>query len=333
MMKPSFSIFVLFTLALSCAYAATPTPVPDFGDNPGNIKMYKYVPANMPTHAPLVISLHGCRQNAAIYSRAGWTELADEWKFYLVFPEQSLVNNAYRCWNWFAAGDSRRGQGEIASIIEMINKMKADYSIDGDRIYVEGLSAGGWMTANLLTAYPDLFAGGATNAGGPAFCAMTEKYFWDFWGWWYATSAQRNAERCMQGTDKSPAAWGDLARQKGHDQFDGRWPVISIWQGSADNTVNALNQQEIVDQWTDLHAIDTTPDHREMAGPGADIVHDEYHDDAGTVLVETWLIPGMAHGTPIAVDAGQACGEESDYILDAGICAVRRIGRYWGLDE
>ena len=327
-------IYSFLFILLSCiasAQAGPLIPVEDFGNNPGDIKMYKYVPAEIPANAPLVVSLHGCQQDAETYSHAGWIELANKWKFYLVFPEQSTTNNIYRCWNWFEADNTRRGHGEVESIIEMIEKMKASYSIDAGRIYIEGLSAGGWLVPELLASYPDIFAGGATNAGGPAFCAVVEKYYWDFFSWWYLYTGGLNASRCMTGIDKSPQAWGDRVRDDGYNGYNGKWPVISIWQGSADHTVNKINQQELVDQWTNLQGIDEVADRQEKLGPGENITHTEYQNNAGKVLVETWLIPGMSHGT--AIDPDHGCGEESEYILDEGICAVDHIAHFWGLDN
>ena len=178
-MKLILSILSILSLSLSFAYAESITLVQKFGSNPGGIKMYKYIPKKVPANAPLVVSLHGCLQDAETYSNVGWKELADKWKFHIIFAEQNTGNNPYRCWNWFQAEDIKRGRGETKSIIEMIKKMKADYSIDARRVYIEGLSAGGWMVPVILASYPDVFAGGATNAGGPAFCALTEKYFWD----------------------------------------------------------------------------------------------------------------------------------------------------------
>lgn len=330
-MKSFAVILIIITLAFSPIRAESLTPVEDFGDNPGNIRMYKYVPEEVPPDAPLVVSLHGCTQDAGIHSKNGWLDVADELKFYLVFPEQKVINNPYRCWNWFEAENTRRGEGEIYSIIEMIERMQADHSIDTDRIYVEGLSAGGWLVPILLAAYPDVFTGGATSGGGPAYCAMTEKYFWDVFNWWYSYYALQNAEECMEGTDKSPEDWGDLLRNNGYVNYDGPWPVISIWHGGDDDRVDEENQQELVDQWTNIHDIDLEPDKEEIDPPGSGIKHVEYHDSAGRVLVESWLIPDMGHGIPIAVE--QNCGEESKYILDAGICAVRRIAEFWNLNN
>src|SRR5256885_11286727 len=48
-----------------------------------------------------------------------------------------------------------RGQGEVASILQMVDYAIAHYGSDTHRVYVTGLSAGGAMTAALLAAYPD----------------------------------------------------------------------------------------------------------------------------------------------------------------------------------
>ncbi len=332
-MNATFLFLGLLLVIVPAAQAGPLTPVEDFGSNPGRIRMYKYLPPNMPHNAPLVVSLHGCLQDAALYSRVGWKALAEELKFYVVFPEQSVANNPYRCWNWFQRDDTRRGQGEVHSIVQMVEKMQADYSIDPQRIYVEGLSAGGWMVPVILAVYPDVFAGGATNAGGPAFCASIRKYFWDFFGWWYAYEGTVHATGCMHGKDYSPRRWGNLIRENGHARHRGPWPVLSIWQGSADGVVYQMNQQELVDQWTNVHGIDLRPDREEKIGPRNRVRHREYHDRDGRVLVETHLIERMAHGTPIAAGPNGNCGETGPYILNEGICAVRRIAAFWGLTE
>ena len=38
-----------------------------FGANPGNLRMFAYVPEHVPPRAPLVIALHGCTQTADEY--------------------------------------------------------------------------------------------------------------------------------------------------------------------------------------------------------------------------------------------------------------------------
>jgi len=322
-------LLLLIGLILNLAYANAES-VADFGSNPGNVNMHMYVPENMPANAPLVVSLHGCLQDAETYNKVGWKTLADTWKFYLIFPEQKRSNNLYKCWNWFQNENTQRDQGESKSIVEMIEKMTTDYAIDKSRIYVEGLSAGAYMVSALLASYPDVFAGGATSAGGPALCAQTEKYFWDVFSWWYLRQSYSDAKTCMQGIDKSPEEWGELVHKEGYEDFNGPWPIISIWHGAADEAVNKINQQELIDQWTYLHGIDQVADKEGKLGKKANVIHEEFHDNNGKLLIESYLIPEMSHG--IAVDVDANCGETDEYILDAGICAVRRIGLFWKLN-
>src|SRR5271163_418314 len=51
--------------------------VPGFGTNPGDLKMWMYVPQQIADRRPLVVVLHGCAQTAAGYDHgAGWSTLA-----------------------------------------------------------------------------------------------------------------------------------------------------------------------------------------------------------------------------------------------------------------
>jgi poly(3-hydroxybutyrate) depolymerase len=113
-------------------------------DNPGNLRGLFHVPAGLSGPAPLLVVLHGCTQNAGGYDQgAGWSRLADRHGFALLYPEQKRENNPNLCFNWYQRGDARRGGGEAASIAAMVAAMKARASIDSDRVFVTGLSAGG----------------------------------------------------------------------------------------------------------------------------------------------------------------------------------------------
>ncbi len=311
------SMIIPVLIVVSIARAGTFTEVIDFGGNPGNLKMYKYVPDNMPANAPLVVSLHGCSQTASAYSSNGWTDLADEWKFYLLFPEQQSSNNFGLCFNWFERADQRRGFGEAQSIVTMVEKMESDHSIDDKRIFIEGLSAGGYMTAIMLAAYPDVFIGGGINAGGPA----------------YSASDMAAAFNCMNpGCDKSPESWGNLVKTQGNSEHTGPWPRVSIWHGTNDPTVKIMNQRELMEQWSNVHGIDGVSD-KEGTVRGHN--HKEYHDPQGNVLVETYSITGMGHATPVDPGFSEAngCGRAGAYIEDKDICGVYYIARFWGLGQ
>jgi poly(hydroxyalkanoate) depolymerase family esterase len=293
------------------------TQVTSFGSNPGNLNMYKYVPAGVSANAPLVVALHGCTQTASAYQGAGWNALADVLKFYVVYPEQKSANNSSSCFNWFEPGDIARGQGEALSIKQMVDNMKATHSIDSGRVFVTGLSAGAAMTGVMAATYPDVFAGAAIMAGIPYKCA----------------TSMTAAFSCMSpGTDKTPAAWGDLVRGA-YSGYAGPWPKISIWHGTSDFTVAVMNSTEQMQQWTNVHGIDQTADVSETV---AGYPHKVYKDSAGNARVETYDLTSMGHGT--AVDpqfsfpgSTVGCGTAGAYILDVNICSTWYAATFFGL--
>ncbi|RFU87830.1 PHB depolymerase esterase [Streptomyces triticagri] len=294
--------------------AADLTEITGFGSNPGNLSMYAYVPDGLPADAPVVVALHGCTQNARdYYDHSGWPELADRHGFAVVLPQTSSANNLNSCFNWFKPGDTARDSGEALSIKQMVDKAVTEFGADADRIHVTGLSAGGGMTANLLAAYPDVFAGGAVNAGLPAYCANN-----------VAT-----AYTCMYSpADKSPTEWGDSVRAAAPEGTT-EWPRVAIWQGTADTTVRPANADELRDQWTDVWGLGQTPS-RTADLPGG-TTRSSYDDSAGRSAVEVYSISGMAHG--LAVDPGdgtEQCGTAGTYYLDT-ICSSHHTAAFWGL--
>jgi poly(hydroxyalkanoate) depolymerase family esterase len=307
---------VLVAVAMLASSAATAlTEVTGFGTNPGNLKMFKYVPPGLPANAPLVVALHGCAQSAAAYdAETGWQMLADRWHFALLLPQQQSANNATSCFNFFEPGDMQRGQGEALSIRQMVDRMRTDHAGDAARVYVTGLSAGGAMTAVMLATYPDVFAGGAIVAGLPYGCA----------------NGMTAAFSCMNpGSDLTPAQWGTKVRAA--SSWTGPWPVVSIWHGDADTTVRPVNATESAEQWTHVHGIDLVPD---VADTIAGYPHKVYKDASGRARVETVLVTGMGHGTPVDPGNGETqCGTAGAYILDANVCSSYWIARFWGLDD
>jgi poly(3-hydroxybutyrate) depolymerase len=146
---------LLFGPLASPASAATTVEVTNFGSNPGKLRMFKHIPDKLPTSAPLVVVMHGCTQNAVTYTDAsGWTQMSDQLHVALVMPQQQQANNSNLCFNWYDPTKTTRDQGEAMSIKQMIDKMKANYSIDASRVFVTGLSAGGAMTSVMLADYP-----------------------------------------------------------------------------------------------------------------------------------------------------------------------------------
>ena len=315
------------------AFAGTTVEVTGFGSNPGNLRMFRYVPDNLPASPALVVALHGCTQSATDYDdETGWSALADRWGFVLLLPQQELLNNPRLCFNWFngadpldfwwPANDQDRDEGDALSIKQMIDKAKAAHGVDPRRIYVTGLSAGGAMSAVMLATYPEVFAGGAIIAGVPYKCTRNS---------WEALSrcgVDLNGEGQIPIKNLSPTQWGNRVREATH--YTGPWPRVSIWHGSADKTANPNNAREAVEQWTNVHGIGRAPVKNKVKG----YRHEMYKDASGNVMVERYVITRMGHGTPI--DHGQRedqCGVVGKFTPDVKICSSYYIGKFWGLDK
>jgi len=302
-------VLFLLTAITPAANAASITEVTGFGTNPGNLKMFTYVPDGLATGRPLVVVLHGCTQDAAGYGTAsGWVSLADRYRFALLLPQQQSANNLNKCFNWFQSADTTRGQGEVASIAQMIAKMPAGPT------YATGLSAGGGMTSVLLATYPELLRGGGIVAGLPFGCAPS----------------LIDAFTCMNpGKNLTPQQWGDKVRQA--STYTGPRPPVTIWHGTADYTVATANQRELVEQWTNVHGTDATAD---VTDTVAGYPHAVYRTASGTTAVETYTITGMGHGQPVDPGSGaQQCGTATAYVLDVNVCAAWHLAHGWGLDS
>ncbi|MBQ1499146.1 MAG: PHB depolymerase family esterase [Sphingomonas sp.] len=297
------AIGALCLLAATPASAATLTEVTGFGSNPGNLQMFEYVPTGLAAGRPLVVYLHGCGTGVTqVDNETGWTMWAEQHQFALVFPQQKTSNNASRCFNWFNSADQTRGSGEALSIKQMVDWAVSHHALDVNRIYVTGVSAGGAMTVVMLAAYPDVFKAGQSRQGGPYKCA----------------TSLLQSSGCTNGTvNLTPQQWGDKVR--GAFGWSGPWPRLSIWHGSADTVASPNNLTELMEQWTNVHGHNLTPDVSDTVNG---YPHKVYKDVSGTAVVETYSITGAIHGEFVDPGTGPTqCGVASTYFLDYNMCA------------
>lgn len=285
------------------------TDLGPFGSNGGALEAKIHIPKGLMPRAPLVVVLHGCTQTAGAYDRgSGWSRLADDYGFAVLFPQQTRSNNANTCFNWFVPGDIRRDQGEALSICQMIETVISRYEIDQSRIFITGLSAGGAMANVMLATHPELFAGGAIIAGLPYSTATTVPEAFDR----------------MRGQGL-PATGGLQTLLRSASQHAGPWPTISVWQGTKDHTVVPANALALIEQWRSVHRVEHPPvteridSHQRIVWRGAD----------GREVLELYQLGGMGHGTPIDVPSGY--GKSGPYMLDVGISSTQYIARSWGL--
>jgi poly(hydroxyalkanoate) depolymerase family esterase len=289
--------------------------VTGFGANPGQLKMFSFVPDELQPKPALVVVLHGCGQTASGYDLgAGWSRLATRYGFALLMPEQQASNNPNGCFNWFNPNDTARDHGEACSIRQMIARMVGEVGIDPHRVFVTGLSAGGAMTSVMLATYPEVFAGGAIIAGLPFGVAT-------------------NVREALSGMFRSPShpagELGDLVRNASNHK--GRWPKLSVWHGSADRTVNPANANEIVKQWLDVHELPSAP---MSEGTVDGYPHRVWWNADGETTVESYTITNMAHGTPLGVaDNDERYGAQGAFLIEAGISSSFHIASFFGLTD
>lgn len=203
-------------------------------------RFWLYFPADYQAteHLPLLVMLHGCKQDAKTFAAGTLMNvLADKQRFLVLYPEQQRLANMYRCWNWFDPS-SHEGNGEAAIVAGMVRALVPKYHIDPTRIYVAGMSAGGAIASVLASCYADLFAACAVHSG-----LMFR-----------ATSSAALALNVMHhGSDIDPAVAAQSAFDlSGHKVAD--MPMMVI-HGDKDRTVDPLNADQIVAQFAALNRL------------------------------------------------------------------------------
>lgn len=171
---------------------------------------------------PLIVLLHGCKQDAADFAQGtAMNELAEQHQCLVLYAEQLSEANRMRCWNWFDTAHQTRDAGEPAMIAALTRSIVNSHHADPARVYIAGLSAGGAMAAVVAALYPEMFAAVGVHSGLPPGAAT---------GVMSALSAMRRGAR------KTDA-------DNGHDAF---MPTI-VFHGSADKTVHPDNGELVTD--------------------------------------------------------------------------------------
>ncbi len=122
---------------------------------------------------PVIIDLHGFTSDSDEQrSLSNFTDLAEENGIIMVWPEALVSGSSCvlpgvdgKYWNadWGAETD------DVLFIDQLIDQLNADYAIDPKRIYVTGISNGGFMTYSIACALSDRIAAVTSVAG-----AMTQ---------------------------------------------------------------------------------------------------------------------------------------------------------------
>jgi poly(hydroxyalkanoate) depolymerase family esterase len=255
---------------------------------------FVYTPVNyqLGTAVPLIVMLHGCTQTAVDFANSTrMNQLADQYKFIVVYPQQTSVYSQNLCWNWFKSSNQSRDQGEpavFAGIVQAVEQKTSQWTIDTSRVYVAGFSAGAAMAVILGATYPDLFAAIGVHSGVE---------------YQAATSSINSLKVMSQG--------GPDPQQQGQAAFDAMGtatrviPTI-VFQGTIDSIVNPINGNQVVQQWmqTDyLASSDTyTADFGNPSSSGSGQIPGGYsytvsrwNDGQGDEVQEYWRVEGLGH--------------------------------------
>jgi poly(hydroxyalkanoate) depolymerase family esterase len=259
-----------------------------FGTNPGNLKLMLFEPSGISQKAPLVIVLHGCTQvSKTCAEQTGWSKLAQKHKFYVLYPEQLILNNVENCFNWYREKDQIRGKGEPESIKQMIDYLKKNKNIDSTRIYIIGLSAGAAMSAIMMAVYPEVFDKGGVMGGGP---------------YKAAESVIKAGTSMLGAVSKSPEDWGNLIRKQ-NKNYKGSYPELAVFHGNLDPIVNINNANQIIKQWVNIHQTDYIED--EYYAQFNNNEHVEltiYKNKAKQDVVHYYKVSGVGHA--VVLDTG-----------------------------
>ena len=234
---------------------------------------------------PLVVLLHGCKQDALDFSKGtAMNVLAGKEQCLVLYPEQITTANQLMCWNWFEPGHQQEGTGEPGMITALTRQVLAsDFNgrrADVSRVYIAGLSAGGAMAAVVAGLHPELFTALGVHSGLPAGAASNVMT---------AFQAMR-----MGGQGKGKR------KSKGVSAF----PTI-VFHGDSDTTVHPSNGENITADAlaaalkaggplvkTQLSAY---PEGDQASRKDKPIDVTRYADESGTPLIEYWSINNGSH--------------------------------------
>jgi poly(hydroxyalkanoate) depolymerase family esterase len=280
-------------------------------------RAYKlYVPASYRAEpVPLVVMLHGCRQDSDDFA-AGTriNQLAEEQGFLVAYPAQSPRANGSKCWHWFEPRDQTRHGGEPSIIAGIVGEIGETYPIDERRVFVAGLSAGAAMAVILGETHPDVFAAVGAHSGLP----------------FGAAHDVASAFAAMHGG--SPASAGLRAPANGPS---GHVPAVSrglptiVFHGDRDATVALKNGSAIAEQALSKLAPDTGPlarDVQDHTAQGRRCTRTAHVDRDGLPWVEHWTVHGGGH----AWSGGSAAGSFAEPL---GPDASREMMRFFLLHE
>src|SRR3954465_7965978 len=242
--------------------------------------------------APLVVMVHGCQTTAEQHMKSTlYNRVAEREGFVVLYVDVDALGRAQpgpasNCWKFPYPPVYFRGNSDTAAIADMTRAIMAQRTIDPERVYLSGISAGGLMGAVEAAAYPELYAAVAiveSSAYGDGPCFTTGV------GIPVQASAQlaydqmgpraRIVPRFVTGSD------ADLA-------FPEPCADKALEQGLRTNNL------VLGDSQTSPIALKPAAVRQERKPGGLAYTVSDYRHPAGCLVGEKWIIHGMPHAWP-----------------------------------
>ncbi|MEJ8859383.1 PHB depolymerase family esterase [Variovorax robiniae] len=227
---------------------------------------------------PMVVMLHGAAQDPDDFA-AGTTmnDAAERHGFVVLYPGQSKLASAYRCWNWFEAAHQDRGHGEPARIAALTQHVARAHGVDRERIYVAGLSAGGAMASLLGELFPEIYAAVGVHSGLAAF----------------AGKDMSSGLAAMRGGVRPPSVPSEM-------------PTI-VFHGDRDTVVSPVNGMQVIEAAFGIDRRFSLEEH--VGADGRRVTRRKYfRRSSKAVCGEHWTLHGASH----AWSGGSAAGTFAD---------------------
>lgn len=289
--------------------------IKNFGDNPGNLKAFLFdpIPKGDTVDRPLLVLLHGCNQDATtILYESGWDKLAKEKGFYVLCPEQKLLNNTTRCFNWFLDSDNQKDKGELLSIKNMINYVFSYRKINPRQVYFHGLSAGAFMSVAYAANYPMDVRAAAISAGGP----------------YVGSVSLRDLGQKHHFTTEE---WRQKIQQI-NPEYHGPWPKLVILHGEKDKVVNIQYSYELSTQFSALQQIDYSSSLKDTVRYGKIELHREFYLKEKDTLISCIYMKDLGHVLPIDPGNGPLQGGKTGlFSVDKDWFSTRYVMQLLGL--
>lgn len=199
-MKTIISLIFLISISINCQPSADAAKkfIKDsftFGSTTINYRLL--IPQDKSEPLPLILTLHGSGERGNDNEKhillnhvaSVWADSINQEKYpCYIFSPQCPENRRWVNVNWKESSynaDTVSISDELSTVIMILRKIMDEYPVDKNRIYITGISMGGFGTWDILVRYPDIFAAGIPlcGAGDPSKAGLIKHIpIWAFHG-------------------------------------------------------------------------------------------------------------------------------------------------------